>query len=371
MKRAVSLYAALLISLTPLSAQDLRQRVSLRFSAQPLEAVLQQISERYQVRFSYGDHPSALQTRISLEVKEEPLQRVLHLLLKQAGLTYKVIGGTVVLREQIGEVPPSPASPQASPPQSTVAESASRYPIPEILPGLQKRVADFRPAQPGMVLRLPEPVKLDHTLEPLPAKPRSAYTLAPVFSLDLAQYSLESEYPLNQELHPRLGLSAGLAGYRKLGPSLEGEVLLLYRTRGYTLRYLHNRADVPLGIPVKTEVGLAYLELPLGLQMGLWQHGLLQVQGTLGVSGSYLLDSREWTLLDDGRMFDTGSMQLQSLSPFLWALRGGAKLSYTMSRRVLLFAGPTYQYTGSKLKRGTQQIRLMELSIRSGIQFRL
>lgn len=100
MKKYCITAAVLLFFQLHLHAQDLGQKISLQFRDVPLEALLQQVSKRYFISFSYGNHPLAMEKRISVAVAEMPLGEFLRLVLDSAGLTYKVMGGYVVLGKQ-------------------------------------------------------------------------------------------------------------------------------------------------------------------------------------------------------------------------------------------------------------------------------
>ena len=90
-------------------AQALGQRVTLRYSGEPLGAVLADISHSYDVRFSYSPDFIPLQQRISLKVENEPLSVALDDICQQAPLAYAAMGGQVLLkpdnsRQQLGQL---------------------------------------------------------------------------------------------------------------------------------------------------------------------------------------------------------------------------------------------------------------------------
>lgn len=187
----------------------------------------------------------------------------------------------------------------------------------------------------------------------------------------MAQLSFHSDYGANQELIAGLHYSAGLAGSWELSEKLLLEVLLLYRRKGFTVRYGFNTGADPLGIPEKTVVELAYAEVPLGVQFRLMRYKRMILSGATGLFGSYLLQYREITWLDDGRLFNTTPMYVHTLSTFLWGLRGGLSAAYAPNQKLLFFITPAYQYTVNDPKSGTQQIRLQEYTFRTGLRFSL
>jgi len=94
------LYAGLLVALLPLCAQAQDDPLSLHFSLhtedEPLEAVLTRLVQQKGVRLSFS--PNILPARrVTVDLKNSSLKRVLDSLLKGSGLAYERIGAQVVL----------------------------------------------------------------------------------------------------------------------------------------------------------------------------------------------------------------------------------------------------------------------------------
>lgn len=79
-------------------AQPLGRKVSVQYAGKPLGAVLADISQSYDVRFSYSPDFIPLQHRITLKAENEPLSVVLDDICEQAPVAYAALGGQVLLR---------------------------------------------------------------------------------------------------------------------------------------------------------------------------------------------------------------------------------------------------------------------------------
>lgn len=359
-----------------LYGQDLDHKVDLEFNEVPLEQVLQELSEEYKIRFSYGGHPAALLQRISIQAQDVALGQVLNRILKEAGLTYKVIGGNIVLRalEQKDHVPDKTSDDKQEEVEVPAALKTDGLPqdgLPlENLPRLD-RVAPPAPSDPDPPVWEIRKVRLRTARLPTEKEQPSALMVAPVFSLGIARMNLQSAYASNQQLASGLSYSLGGAGVWELSNKLIFEIQFLYRRKGFTVHYGLQTLGDPIGIPVETEVEMAYFEVPLELNLSLVRQKPFILYGVGGLFGSYLMEKKEMTLMDDGRLFNTTAMHTQSLAEFLWGMHGGVSLSYSHDNKIFIFISPAYQYTVNPMKGGTQQILLKEYILRSGVRFRL
>jgi hypothetical protein len=374
MRRLLGTIISLFLFQLQLWAQDLAQEVTLSYREVPLKHVLQEVSEQYTINFSYGGHLLALQKTISVEVADVPLGQFLSLILNKARLTYKVMGGNVVLRKQVEKIEYKPAdtSGLAVLHQRELRPGSERSKLKqqEDLPQIQRTI-------PGSLLHeyvsewaIPQRVAMQEKPIPVKKKP-SRWMIAPVFSLDVAQPDLKSNYSTDQRIEADLGYSAGSAVYWKTSERLMLEMMFIFRNKSLNLWYGIETVDDPMGLPVKTEVLLSYLEVPLSMQFRLYGYKRLTLQGVSSLFGSYLLEERERTWLDDGRMFPTTAMLIPALSSFKWGVQGGFRFHYALNDKVSFMLTPVYQYTINNTLRGVQQLRMQEFILRGGILFRL
>ena len=87
-----------LSGLARLQGQALEQRVTLRYSGEPLGEVLTDISENYQVPFSYSPDFIPVERRVSLNLNDEPLAIAMDEISRQVPVAYAAVGGRVLLR---------------------------------------------------------------------------------------------------------------------------------------------------------------------------------------------------------------------------------------------------------------------------------
>ena len=372
---------AVLFLQLPMFAQDLEQRVTIKEADIPLELLLKKLAKQYHIRFSYGYHREALGKKVSIQAEGQELSYFLTLLLGKAGLSYKVMGGYVVLRkdqEQLREKEDSVVvEASAGKERISLKQEDVREPSHELGPGMRPGTVAW-PQKRGLVAFISAdtvfkvvPVRIPQR-SPLPLKKEaSAFILGPVFSFDFLRFQMESAYEVNQELHPESGWSAGGAGFWRLLDRMMAEMQLLYRKKDFTVLYLLSTEGEPIGIPEKTKISLAYVEVPLSMHFSLLRYRQFSLHGASGIFGSLLLKKQETTWLDDGRLFPTANMHIPLLSGFLWGGRGGLDINYSLNSKLFFSVAPSYQFSINPLKKGTQQIRLREFTVRTSVRIRL
>lgn len=109
MKQLITI-VLLLGAVAGLSGQSLQQQVSLSYSEERLDAVLADISQSYQVRFSYSPNFIPVDKRVSLQLSNATMESALDELCKQVPMRYASVGGQILLKpdksrkEQLGQL---------------------------------------------------------------------------------------------------------------------------------------------------------------------------------------------------------------------------------------------------------------------------
>ncbi len=103
MKKVLFILVILSFNLCRLSAQQMSQLVTLDYDKVPLGRVLDDISGRYAVFFSYSADFIPIDKPISISVKNYPLEVVLDELFEASPIVYKEIAGQIVLRLDRGK----------------------------------------------------------------------------------------------------------------------------------------------------------------------------------------------------------------------------------------------------------------------------
>lgn len=98
MKKSLTIFILFLFGWQLVAAQNLEQLVSLNYDKIPLGAVLRDISNKYEVFFSYSPDFIPVDQPISLSVENYPLYVVLDELFEDRPVIYKAIAGQIVLR---------------------------------------------------------------------------------------------------------------------------------------------------------------------------------------------------------------------------------------------------------------------------------
>lgn len=99
MSLARTLLPGLIIVLIPMQvfAWNWRTKISLSLNNQPLSAACELIEKEYGIHFSYSRDVVSMTRRVSVNVKDMPLRRVLDLLFDDSNIQYKRIGDQLVL----------------------------------------------------------------------------------------------------------------------------------------------------------------------------------------------------------------------------------------------------------------------------------
>ncbi|WP_017729725.1 outer membrane beta-barrel protein [Nafulsella turpanensis] len=379
MKKLLTGIVLFLLLEIPLSAQDLEERVSIRFTEVPLLSILEELSRQYRLQFSYGDTGEVLEKKWSIEAEDITLRQLLELLLGKAGLAYKKVGEYIVLRkpdsiEEEGEEQALRSGRRKAP--AVQQERSLSFQERRLLPdsislpaGSRKGWMSFS-EKPSLVAVAPVRIWLSSAL---PAKRKEGHLkLSPFMALDFLQLSLRSDYATEQRISADWNYSFGCVGYYSLSRRWAAELALLSRLKRLSVLYQLQVTEVPLGLPERTTLRLSYLELPLGLSREVFSFGQQgRVFCSAGLYGSWLLTKEEKTWLDDGRVFNTTAMYGNTLSPFLWGMRGAFRLGWKLGSRMAFSFSTAYRYCVPKLKEGTQQISIRELSLRTGLVFLL
>lgn len=95
-----TLFAALLVFSsfhTQAQSNLLARRVSAQYDRIPLKAALQDISQRYQIRFSYSEDIIPGNRLVSVNQQHTPIRKVLDELFEESPIVYRLIGNQVVL----------------------------------------------------------------------------------------------------------------------------------------------------------------------------------------------------------------------------------------------------------------------------------
>ena len=102
----IVLLLALVFWQNPVMAQDpdLQQKITVEYNDVTLESILQDITDRSHVRFSYSIELIPAKQKITCHAKNEPLSVVLGEIFTQAGIKYELIDGYLVLTAISGKI---------------------------------------------------------------------------------------------------------------------------------------------------------------------------------------------------------------------------------------------------------------------------
>ena len=98
MKKLLLLLSTILGLAIALTGQSLQQKVTMKYSSEPLGEVLADISQSYQVRFSYSPDFIPVDKKVSVQVNEQTLSSALDDICEQVPMRYASAGGQILLK---------------------------------------------------------------------------------------------------------------------------------------------------------------------------------------------------------------------------------------------------------------------------------
>lgn len=210
---------------TALQAQTLQKRVTLQYSSKKLEAVLDDISNNYDVNFSYSSHFIPINQKVNVNVKDEPLSAALDDISEQTGLVYAQIGSQIVLK--MGNNFKQEGITQINTLPKKIKQTSPIYP----LTSQEQYIADLMKKERGQSVSIIEKTKIeqlgggdsvyeaniaDYKFEPLEIKPEpeSDHRLAQVSILPFVGTNAlrSAEMTNNLSLNILWGTNGGVDG---------------------------------------------------------------------------------------------------------------------------------------------------------------
>lgn len=100
-KSALLLFMSLLLTFQSYALTDiLSGKVSVSYSGQSVETVLQDLKNRYKLNIAYSNDARVMNRKVNFKLKNSSLKQVLNELARQAELEYEVLNGQIVIREK-------------------------------------------------------------------------------------------------------------------------------------------------------------------------------------------------------------------------------------------------------------------------------
>ncbi|MCU0417158.1 MAG: STN domain-containing protein [Cytophagaceae bacterium] len=149
----------LLLCVFSIKAQPTNQRVTLQCQSCTIESALIQLKTNYGIHFSYSSDVVDVKQRVTVHASQQPLTVVLDQLFRNKGISYKIIGDQVVLKK----VPIL-----STPPVHSVKPSGA---IKSITP------PQYSHAKDSVVLEYKEPVRIEAPVLVVPSTPDTVQAL--------------------------------------------------------------------------------------------------------------------------------------------------------------------------------------------------
>ncbi|NJN25304.1 MAG: PorT family protein [Cyclobacteriaceae bacterium] len=271
----------LLIRLVCLTAfaQDLQQKVTIKFEEAQLEEVLDYIGKTYCIDFSYGNVQVPLTQKVNYQVVEQHLDIVLKELFSGLHIEFKVIENHVVLRK-VDE-----SEHQFSPTVTTLISSTS-IDVNDTLTSSSLRSKHSGGIQDatfpcfsrkGLMEHLGNQHEASLPFEKIKTIPsENGYTsknvggkvsilFGPNFSFNRYQFSFKTPENGDQTYTTDINYSIGLSVLFESVSPYSFQLIPVYTTRNFSYMYHYRIFDIndPTPIPKETCLDLAYLDIPV------------------------------------------------------------------------------------------------------------
>ncbi len=240
MKRSRLIYVVLFFLGSYLAkGQDLEQGITLTYHNQPLGEILMDISDRYDVHFTYSRDFIPLDHLVSVEVNNYPLYQTLDMIFAPTPVVYKSIGGHIVLSvdeskdEQLSQLDKLPL-----PDEIRRKKRLKEYQEPQTLPNRNTQVIEHAAGGDRVV-------EFDPSRFNIPEIKHEPYQEeAPVIQISL--YSMKKDWDKIEDVQEAKVLIDVLGGNHKKidGLNIGGGVNNIHHSvRGVQLGGLGNRVN--------------------------------------------------------------------------------------------------------------------------------
>ena len=88
------------VSLESVSAQSVKDEITVKSKNKPLESVLKAIENQTSYRFAYSPEVVDVSQLVTVDIKSDTVEEVLSEFLPQLGLTYSIVGNQIMLKQR-------------------------------------------------------------------------------------------------------------------------------------------------------------------------------------------------------------------------------------------------------------------------------
>ena len=88
------------VSLESVSAQSVKDEITVKSKNKPLESVLKAIENQTSYRFAYSPEVVDVSQLVTVDIKSDTVEEVLSDFLPQLGLTYSIVGNQIMLKQR-------------------------------------------------------------------------------------------------------------------------------------------------------------------------------------------------------------------------------------------------------------------------------
>lgn len=381
----------LLLSLTLHAQVDLNKKISIQVENVSLDSVFEILLTTHKIHLAFGIDNIPSNSPITIQANNQTLQEIIQTICRQSGLSFTVIGNSIVLRytkPPYGQQPPSSPPPLQLLPEKQSILDTLLTPAPTWSPvdTTHTITSDTTTQLPFTTLDsihrnqdttqvIPQPYANTSTLKKNNLKFNPRLTASGIFAnyaLDFNQFHFQERDIAFQKFAPEKNNSVGVGAYAVYNKKLYLSLGIGYATRNFVLSYNFQVLDPrdPMPIPDQTKVNLTYVELPLTIGYHIYSKKRFSLWLSTGFFQSFLIEKNETTTYLNKENQDTAYF-LHTNQSTLCSLTLGFITHYYVYKRWGIFLEAGYLYCFDKVNTTAMESNTTTCRIKSGIQFAL
>lgn len=371
------LLVGILLSGSTLCQAQFNEIVNLRYHRTAFHKILQELSERHDVQFSYGNTSIPLHEEVTISIEEKTLKEALSRLFAHLNIDHMIVDTQVVLRgEPVAKnnfPPTAVARSDSSSSANLVTENNSV--VPNAFPRntspkvLRSYGIDTMFAARSIPLEEREPLFLVIS-SPYVSYQSSLFpsAIGVVVSLQNYQFHFAPRENPDQQFHTDINYQIGIDAQWHLVHRWSLGIQVLCSRKNFWLDYNRVLFDLndPVAIPRETHLDLSYLDIPIVIRYDWLRTRRFTLSTYAGVTLGQILSNREHTHFFNGTI-ETTEFFRAATGSFLWGGTVGLRAAYQISQRWQLHVEPVFLQYGNEVNDQVMQSATQSFGVRLGL----
>ena len=356
----------LIVQTSESTAQVLTRKVDLSVKFIPLEDLLSQLQQDYQLKFSYGFDNVTGKMPVTIIAKNVTLYYVIQEAGRQADLDFIVIGSMVVFKQR-------PILPKSI---GAIAETNHSASVDSIATDTlthheQEYRISNRASLATSIFRLKPLPPILRTSTAVAARSRIArWGLVVKYDVDINNYDFKIRVPEFQQYDRQINSNVGIGFFYRITNRLYVSTGLFWTKKDFTLHYNYQvfDPDDPFPIPEQTRVTFQHIEVPLVFAVPVFTSTNNWILLLTGVSYSSQVGRKEKTSYLNSAPVSTNHFANSSNSS-LYGATAGLTLEHRLTPQSTIFFQPAFIIYQSALSEAAMKSYPTAVRITAGVTY--